>query len=530
MSAKDYGFERSFTVPDPVEHPVKSFFENAGLDVSRFPQITFLLETTEKQFRAHKVCLPIRLPNQIGYVYEAACRVLKTLEVPLPASGHRKFLEIEIQIEEIPIHEDDFHETLAFLASEILCISCREVFNPDPEIVDQNAVKVTCPDCLSSWLVKIEQPGRLLKPTSLLLDLYQENPSNLAVKYNDWESQPIQADDEEYYSIFPYHFDYSENSSATEYLFGEVPTWKSLSNGTTRDFESLCKGFLNSITMNFFRNTKLLAPIARLDQTEIQRKSEITKKTTEAEILKQTEKSESKAIEWPVPNILSLPKPASVTSNASKPYSLKDKVSRTAFALAGAAALGFIIAVLLDNIPKPSNSNSLNKEAARLESEISSATNSIPSAANIQTPSEKAEANSIESIQSRAHSLSLEKTSPIPAQPHFPKNQETPQQKKLAEAEKNRLEQIENSFRQGMLHLKLQQTAQAALEFQHVIDLDPANAASYRGLGLSYVYDQRFEDAIKAFEKYLKISKESFDRTSVEELIQSLKERLVAQQ
>lgn len=85
---------------------------------------------------------------------------------------------------------------------------------------------------------------------------------------------------------------------------------------------------------------------------------------------------------------------------------------------------------------------------------------------------------------------------------------------------------LDATYRQGMLHLKLQQGKEAAEDFENIVKVDPENAPSLRGLGLAYYFDQKFDLAVMALEKYLNISKNAVDRESVEKMIQILREKV----
>jgi hypothetical protein len=65
---------------------------------------------------------------------------------------------------------------------------------------------------------------------------------------------------------------------------------------------------------------------------------------------------------------------------------------------------------------------------------------------------------------------------------------------------------------------------QAKQKFKEAVELDPAHAASYKGLGLAYQAQGKDEKAARAFEKYLSLDPKAADAASIKERIAQLRQ------
>lgn len=525
--------ELSHTEPERNVHAVRDFLNRCGVNTSNFPYIRFLIETSEKEIRSGRQYIPLRIPTEPGVVFDTIIRITRVLEVPaVTGAGHRKFLELEWEIDEHAIPEDAIHEAIQFLGHEVMCPKCRELFNPDPEVLDRYSIQIECSQCLFEWIIRataVEAPeGRV----PLLLDLLRADPASMRRYLIQWDRNPIEPTNSLYFSYFPFQFEHWTEQSSLDLLFGEDKGLTALSNGIGNDFELLAKGLLNQISLEYFKQSEFSAPIQGLDKTEIRRKEETV--TSYDDMPENT----------PIVRVTPIQdRPAQIThlngaeTNSEMRWNISapiPPVSRNLFALnkmaflsLGIAALVFIYHVLsanIQNLPIAAKTQSVaaivpaNSETPK---EASDETKLLDSA----LASAKAKIRERQEIEEKKEAQRAAKKVQIVREDETKTSAPTPVVKSNALDERLKTERVETFYRQGMLHLKLQQSKEAEVEFQQVITLDPKHAAAYRGLGLAYVYDQKFSEAISAFENYLKVTTDHFDKDSIEELIQTLRDR-----
>lgn len=516
MSAE---LSHSQTEPEAFTHPVKIFLHELGIDTTLFPNVRFLLETSEKDIRVGRFSMPLRLPSQPGYVYDSVARITRILEVPATAQkAHRKFIEIEWQISEEASIDENNHAVLSFLAAQVECADCKEIFIPDPEVINESSVRLSCPNCLNYWSVSVSSSTKKSESPELLFDAYAKDPAKLRNLISRWIEGPIANHDQNYFLHFPFHFDTWDQGSSLDWLFGESTGWTALSNGELKDFESLFKGFLNSLALEHFRNEFAKRPLSQLDQTEVQRKP-IAEKTENPELPPDSDPEKT-----PV-NIKAKPaldqrfvwqSPITAVREAPKlppPPKSKSGISGGTwlFSLGAFGVVGIIFGGIYF---------SQNIQAPRAQVPSTPAA-SISTSVAVEIP--QAEIPQAEAPKPEPKSQKIEAPpAPIPPLPRVVekvKPAETAKQKRARDLA------IDSSFRQGMLHLKLQQSQQAIGEFQKVLALDPNHADAQRGLGLAYVYEQNFQEAIIALNKYLKLAGNAYDKSSIEELLATLRSR-----
>ncbi len=498
------------TDSEVITHPVKVFLQQCGIDVKTFPVLRFLIEVQEQIERYSRTFIPLRLPRFPGVFFESFFRVLRTVELPSTSNGkNQRFIEIEWLIVEEAISEEEYHSAFAFLSNEIICPSCRSIFQADIEIVTTNEVRVICPECLNPWKIQIEASQKESEKTLILLDEFRSTPSEMRRRLQAWSTENISAADTRYFSLFPFHFERWKDRTAVEWFFGHNEGFRALCNTRNYHFENLIKSFVNYLSVEYFKANPTYPSPHLLETTDIQRRSEIQRKR-EAQrkvvdellpmntAIKQEQKAlaayDRSTMRWVLPSITTLTLLVVFTAS----YFLWDY----------------------------SHQQSARKLALKIEREQEMLRR--PEVQKVEPAQEPVfPKDTIEKLEQHFDSDSKA----------FKPNEAGKIAKKVSNARKKmdskKAKAIDENFRQAMLHLKLQHLSEAISEFKKILEIDPKNASSYRGLGLAYVYDHKFPEAIKAFEIYLSMAGDSFDRNSVEELLNTLKERTkssVAQQ
>jgi hypothetical protein len=538
------------TEPERLPHPVKEFLGRCGVNVSEFPYVRFLIESSEKEIRSGRLYVPLRIPSEPGYIYDSIIRITRVLEIPAVSGvGHRKFLELEWEIDEHPVPEDALHDAIQFLGHEVMCPKCRELFNPDPDILDAYSIRIECSQCLFEWMIRATAVENNDTRVPLLLDLLRADPASMRRYLRQWDQQPIEPTNAFYFSYFPFHFDALEEKSSMDLLFGDQKGLVALSNGIGNDFELLAKGLMNQVTLEYFKRSEFSTPTQALDKTEIQRKEdiraiaeEIPENTPIVRVITSGETTEHIVLNgFETQKSLRFNSPSRIVEKP--PTRIRSQIIKYAYVSLGLFALGFIGFVISKNI----NVSEIEKLSSKVLEEYERAEKAH--AAKI-TPVKTTEANPARTMNEimRADPVAIAPaTTPTVVAPIAPTPKENQPAKvqnktkasalkektiaklpapKISEADqKLKAERVESFYRQGMLHLKLQQSREAEDEFRQVLDIDPKHAPAYRGLGLAYVYDQRFTEAITAFEKYLKMAGDDFDKDSIEELVQTLRDR-----
>ncbi len=546
-------------------HPVKALLESVGIDVSKFPIVKFVIESKVKDLRLNRLCIPLRLSTAPGHVFETFFRITRIIEIPSSAGphSHRRFLEIEWSLEREPFLEKDMHPANSFLASEMSCPGCRSHFTSDPQIQNDSTVRVSCPQCLQAWTFKIDSDNTAGKDIPLLSDLFFKDILKAEELVELWESRPIEPTDAYYYNFFPFHFDKLEFSNSLEMIFGDSKAWSAMTNSTHTQFESLIKGFINHLYFEYVKTESEVSNASELDKTDIQFKlpqREFMQGDTfisgmdGEDDLPLRKRQENTVRQDPVQfkwNVESL----SHKKIASRPASKTSTTSQVTVGLA-ISVIVFVGFFLFSKLSAPkvelNTTANLQSEAnQRVEQsvvedaksqmgitpnqaeEISTkeikSTQNAPTQAQViaekqieKSPSEefKKKDLALKSAKEQSRAVAKELRKSLSEEEELPKLPSAETEETLRSAK------IEAAYRQGMLHLKLQQGKAAVAQFQNVLKIDPLHAGSYRGLGLAQIYDQRFDQAIKSFEKYLSIAvTDDNDRTQVQELIDALRER-----
>lgn len=550
---------RTIPLTDRFEHPVKDFLKKAGLEASQFPRLSFIFESDDPHLRTGRHYLPIRLPAQPGWLFESFYRVTRILEVPhAQAEGHRTFVQIEWEILEAPVVDELPHEAIPFLTGETLCTRCREVFTVDPEIVDATTVSIKCPHCLAKWNVQSRPELDLENHIEFLLDRFHECPTAFQKKVAEWRDGSKGPEDLEYYEFFPIQFEKWSDSSSLDLLFENRSGWITYSNGRASGVDGLFRSFINDLALKFLSSQRR-SQNSELENTEIQRKSEITIQTktqtnTTAVARPRAMASEfrpitkvSMDVSWnPTDSAGALASPVRERQSFSSPEQTNKVFYYAAFTL---ATLFFSLigwnAFQTANIQTFTRGAEILKQKLVLKSKSFDATTQALTKAPEPKQEVKQEVKEEVKVSDKPtvakkepvqEETELQEEIPIEAVVVASQDSKTVRdikesnvanlEAKRKEAEARLLqEKVEAGYQQGMLHLKLQQASKAAEEFEKVIDLNPKHVETYRNLGLAYVYDHRFDQAITAFETYLKLAGNSFDRESVQELLKGLKSR-----
>lgn len=490
----------SLTEGDRSTHPVKIFLHECGIDVADFPRLRFVLESDFKFFRSHRICVPLRLPKYAGMIFESFLRITRVLEIP-DAQGerHRQFMELEWSFDEIAYPEEEYHTAFSFLSRELECPNCRENFPAKPRVLDVSHVQIECTQCHHLWNIHFQSPTLDSRPCLLLLDSFRNDPKHTREQIRNWVERPIEADDKNYYQYFPYHLTMWESGSSLNWLFGESVGYTSLKTQGDHDFESLARAFVNTLTTAYFKTHHVSTQ--SLERTEIQRKQEAPARKFGQEVTRTV-----------------------VTKTVTKKNPWRS-LAQVAAAVVGIGAL-VISGTLVKNVWMPVEAKIETPkqfvafEAPQVDEPIELP--KISDAQQIDAP-KVSETNEIVELPPLKETISKEPATPKKLSPpaislNLLKPRKAKSKKKL---------EITEKFRQAMLHLKLEQFEEASNEFQSIINLDPNNTGSYRGLGLAYVYEQRFAEAISAFEQYLKLSKNKApDQLDVEEILTTLRERV----
>ncbi len=544
----------STTVADGAQHPVHDLLKELGFDVSRFPVVRCVLETSEKDIRVGRMIFPLRVPAQPGYVYDSIARITRTLEIPQTGQkSHRKFLEIEWVISEIPTIDEDNHAALSFLAAQLECVWCHEPFIPDPEVINESSVRISCPNCLNYWSVSVASQSKKSKTPELLLDLFQRDMAKLKKFILRWTDGPVSSHDKNYFQYFPFNFEGWTEQTSKDLLFEDSFGWTSLSNGGAKDFESLFRGFINSLSVDYLRTLFASMASSQLEQTEIQRKTDVAKKEEAARLaiqeiiptappapseqFEQTENTPtqkqsaamagSQRFSWAQPTTqVKEFDPATVPPPSARPGVSKSLLAAGLFF--AAVLIGAILVVTQESTPVATSlSSNVTPSAQAPEATTTQVLQNqsvTPLPAEV-TPSEQSTEAMNQQILAAREIVRDDNSSKSKVSANAKKKS----QRVAQTLNREQVEIVDSAFRQGMLHLKLQQAREAISEFQKVLALNPKHAGAHRGLGLAEVYEQNFDNAIRALSQYLELSRNPYDKDSVEELIATLKERTTKQ-
>lgn len=480
-------------------HPARSFLDLAGIPSAQFPQIRLILELPDRTIRPHKICIPLKIPGTFGAAYESFLRVTRVMELPSPQGGwHRRFIELEWSLETEAVDEFSIHHVSHFLASEIQCPTCRMLFVPVLRKVDTQSAQISCPQCEHRWAIHINSESQSQIP--LLLDQYQKDPAATRNMVSSWTQHPISPTDTLYFEFFPYSFERLESNSALNMIWGDDWVFRVQANTSNPSFENLLRAMVNTIA---FQYLKTQTGSRTLETTEVQAKSSPIEKDFEQPMAK------IEAIKVNAPKTL-------------KKAPRKNSPAKWAMGLAALAIFGISFGILRsvkwpssETLPMESSSTKIEAQKDTPQTPVIHQPASLqPSTQNAEPPKVALkESLQIPQVKAQVPSTPKEKVETSPS---------SARQKVLA---KNN--EAEEFYRQGMLHLRFQQGKEAAEEFEKALRLNPKHTASYRSLGLAYVYDQKFEAAIEAFEKYLKLApKNQIDRPQVQDLLDSIKTNL----
>lgn len=626
------------TVTEKTVHPVKQFLEACGADVSTFPVLKFVVETQEKVFNNTQVYIPLRVPGRSGFVYESFCRISRVTEIPEAQSEKlRKFIEIEWRIDENPLLEAEHHAVFSFMSGEVECPACRALFIPDAQIVDDVSVRVTCPNCLHYWTLKVDSPA-LDSPTLVLLtDAFYKSPTTVRQNIETWTSSFSKENAGDFQRFFPCEFNDWDKDSSLDWFFGDERGFTKKNAVEGGDFELISKSFINHLSLKYFKeNEQHLS--SNLDKTEVHRKSEIQQKQEEAqrrvvsEFLagaseepenESTQNSEA-AIEQPTqdslkPGVeLTIQQPYEVFSEMTQPakferqfeapdtvvkdlsfdiYSPGASKPKTLSAHAIGIGVSLVASLLLIGgifgyfvYQKKSTQQELmtkfeeqqaiaNKadeeraaEQAQADSDTSSGGGKVvdqmlskkddrvvdPKESSTEGASVKYAAfkPGTEAVDNESESLAVEEKLEEEVQKDLAESvnteekvaeevevkvtkEETAKEKVVVEPEGMakpnlaRMALIDAGFRQGMLHLKLQESKKAISEFNKVIELDPNHLGAHRHLGIAFVQEGQFSKALTAFETWMGLQKSdqntsvsAKDTQNVQHMIQMLREKV----
>jgi tetratricopeptide (TPR) repeat protein len=471
--------EPSATEPQSEAHPAALFLERLGLNVSTFPVITFRLEINDPHLHADRLSIPLRLPEHPQVYFESLLRVVRVLEIPkIHGSGHRRYFECEWTIGSEAIEDLPLHPALSVLAAEVECAACRDVFAPEPEIINESSIRLVCAHCMHHWSVAVAPLSPLAKKSPLLLDLFQSDKAALKKILKTGSGSDS--------SAFPFSFDAWNNSGSEKDLLWEDPQgWSARAQGElTHIFEDLIRGFFNFLSVPLLKELLSYELSQELERTEIQTKKK------------------------PLEETLSLPPRSAL--KASAPAAKASHLSLVGFVVgATTIVIGLVAGIFYSQVKSPPAAETNFVSTFEIESAIQTEIASVAPTPEAQPEPEEVKAP----VPVPAPALAQ-----APAQKPAP----TPATKKDDSA---LMKEVDSRFRQAMLHLKLQQSEDASREFKTVIALDANHAASYRGLGLSLVYQKDYQGAAQALRSYLKLDPKSDDRAGVEELITTLDEQ-----
>ncbi len=545
--------EHTETKSNPYVHPVKEFLNECGINTESFPTLRLRFEIPDRrQLRAYRVFFPIYLPHSYGLLYESFFRVLRIVEIPDPsAKKHRLFMDVEWSIIEQAIPEEENHLAHHFLAREFICPNCKDAFTPNLDKINAQCMQIVCPQCVYEWFIRIDPMTEGLPATESLLELSKADPSLLREHLSEWDADLKTFENASFSTFFPVRFNPIESQSAEPMVrafFGDEPmaVWKTREDFQQLDFASIVRSFANHAALTYFQKEEFTSKLTTTvnDDLDHQEKTEV--QIFKQEILrapvelpssierKEIHSETAKAVAQK--KIREIARRAQIQAMDYEDRKLRDEPTWTdrlksvAFgAIVFALTLGsmglmiylFVNPSIKESAPRPSNAT------------VTEDSTSIPSPAVIPAPElpivtpqpviadKPVEAKEVETVKSPV------KTIAKPEVKVEPKPDVAPQpETKAVESTLSKAALTKAHFRQGMLHLKLQQSKEAASSFQKVLNLDPKNIEAMRNLGLAYVYDQQFANAVQTFESYLKIAGNAYDRSVVEEMIRTLKQRI----
>ncbi|MGA0164308.1 MAG: tetratricopeptide repeat protein [Bdellovibrionota bacterium] len=550
----------STTLTAKVGHPVRQFFETAGVDVSEFPRLRFLVEVEEFFENTYSVRIPLRLPANPGWIHDLVFRVTRLIEAPkADLSGHQKLMEIECIVDEEPIAFQEQHLSSYFLTDVMECPNCRGRHPIQQQVLNSKTLQISCEQCQSEWTMSVNVKANDKNQINIITDQYFSEPLRLAKWIKNSTSKKEVSKDSIGKNLFSHRLERIDGVSWAAFGRAITDCFESKNLFPTKDFSQFIKSIFNFLALKsleaYFEDRK-----SNLDETDVCRKS----------LLKDSSQNSQFELK---PVLLDDFKATSFSNTSAKLSDLKlepiqeklpsaFKINKAAIIAFGGAAL-ILISLFsyffferhqrMSKIEFDQALESVSKEAVEKKVASINPTSQeikIPEKENLEpvegeelaknlTPvtAESVEQSPKEDV--RPPAIQEKKIEPsVQLPPSIPPvaKKKSPQPVKMAvqkappvnapAAIDPKAAIIEAGFRQGILHLKLQQAKEAAEEFERIIEIDPNHLESYRNLGLAYVYERRFEEAIKVFEKYISFKSPEIDYSSVEELIVTLKERV----
>jgi hypothetical protein len=574
--------------PELEVHPVQEFFESCGIDTSDFPKLRFYIEIRDRLSNNSHLFIPLRIPEKPGLVYETFARVTRMMEFPAgQGEGHRRIIEVEWRVDEQPTLETESHSALQFVSAEVECPTCRFFFAPEPTIMDESAVKITCPSCLNYWTVKVEAPKTPADSVQLINDAFYRDPSKFRRQLDLWASSEKERLSQAYRRHLPFEFSAWDDGSSIQWLYGEASGFSQIDGAAKGSFEILFKTFVNHLAFRYFNNPSGSRAFSRLDTTDILRKTDIQEKQmnrqelvsqflprgAEEEHAPSPQVADKQEFQFKptydpyahgparissrsrfsgiVPIVLSLILFGGILSFFGYQYFAHQDQSELQVAKFENTTEEFsveepksLVAAIdtqaIDRALEESRDTQVPGKLDEAEDSVSTiASQPIDGAGELSDEAEKADQQQDEADTQKAQGFqetqSSQKTPEAkPVKQLVAAKQSPPQNDAKIKERRQELQRkaiVDAGYRQGLLHLNLQQAKEAATEFERVIEIDPSHMESYRNLGLAYVYDRRFEAAIDAFEKYLGMADAESKANpksvaSVEQLLVTLKERV----
>lgn len=551
----------STTLTTRVEHPVRQFFETAGVDVSEFPRLRFLVEVEAFFEKTYFVRIPLRLPSNPGWIHDLVFRTTGLIELPKDdLSGHQKLIEIECVVDEEPIAFKEQHLGSYFLTDVMECPNCRGRYPIQQQVINSKTLQISCEQCQSEWTMSVEREAKDTDQINIITDQYFSEPLRFAQWIKNSVSKKEVLRDTIGRHLFSYDLSRVEKEIWGASARDALDCFKSKNLLPNREFSQFIKSIFNFFALKsleaYFEDKK-----SNLDETDICRKSliEDSSKNSQFELKPVFVEGFNKGVSSDTNTKVSDLKLEPVPTKLPSTFRM-NKASMSAFAGAALILISLFSYFFLERHQRISKIEfdqaleSVSKEA--VEEKLTSL---HPTSQEIKIPAkETLEALKAEELAGNLTPDTAESVDQDPKQDVKPAVIQEEKIEQLAPpppplippvAKKKSLKPvkmavqkaplenapaaidpkaaiIEAGFRQGILHLKLRQAKEAAEEFERIIEIDPNHLESYRNLGLAYVYERRFEEAIKTFEKYISFKSPEIDYSSVEELIVTLKERV----
>lgn len=561
----------SETLTCPTVHPIQQFFDPSEADTSSFPFIYLTVEFNQRFESLPQVYIPLRIPGRSGLVYESFVRVKRVTELPkVNGQGHRRFYELEWRVDENPILELENHAALSFLSSEVECPGCKSCFIPDPDILSDSAIKITCPNCLHYWTLKVDSPALSQPKVLLITDRFYRSPNETRAEMKRWAGGREALEATSYRRFFPAQLREMGEEFSFQWFFGEGHRIiQAESQNESLSFELFCKSVLNFSAWQFFKSATEARSESNAEKTEIAHKTKAEPKRPENQKAFIAGLSEVPAGELQLRELESMAQPFEILthpyvsqkqldqlaqkgksdftgyhSEASSSNGVPLKVVAASFALSltliGSVAGYFLYqkhqSEQLTQARWVEARQQLSADSPKLEFDNSELLENA-FAKQIE-PAKEVEQQAVlpepvkEELVEQVEQVKKEAASPmqsVGAEPSITVKNETPEPAAIAQVAAIDSKQAFKSafFQQGLLYMKLKQFESAIGEFNRVIELDPKHDASYRNLGLALVHRRRYKEALDAFEQYLALSTTpSSDRRTIVEITDQLRSRI----